>query len=177
VVRTRVGYAGGKKEDPTYRQMGDHTETLQVEYDLRVISYEELLEICWNSHDPFRQIMSRQYMNIIFVHNEEQEGMARESKALLAQKKDDTVYTDIISSFEFYPAEDYHQKYYLQNVPALMDEFKEFYPDFQDIVDSTAAARVNGYIGGFGDADSLSREIEDLGLSEDGAKLLQEMVK
>jgi len=164
-------------ENPTYRQLGDHTETLQVDYDPRVVSYEELMEIYWNSHDPFRQIMSRQYMNIIFVHNEEQERLARESKALIAQKKDDTVFTNIISSFKFYQAEDYHQKYYLQNVTALMDEFKEFYPHFQDLVDSTAAARVNGYIGGFGDADSLSREIEDLGLSDDGAKLLQKMVK
>lgn len=157
--------------------MGDHTETLQVDYDPRVVSYEELLEISWNSHDPFRQIMSRQYMNIIFVHNEDQERMARESKALLAQKKGETIYTDVDSSFKFYPAEDYHQKYYLQNVPELMDEFKELYPDFQDLVDSTAAARVNGYIGGYGDADSLSREIENLGLSDDGAKLLQKMVK
>ena len=176
MVRTRVGYAGGKKENPTYHQIGDHTETLQVVYDPRVVSYEELLEIYWNSHDPFRQIMSRQYMNLIFVHNEEQERLAQESKALLAQKKDDAIYTNIISSFKFYPAEDYHQKYYLQNVPALMEEFKNFYPDFQDMVDSTAAARVNGYIGGFGNAASLSREIEDLGLSDDGAKLLRKMV-
>lgn len=95
----------------------------------------------------------------------------------MAQKKDDTIYTNIISFFKFYPAEDYHQKYYLQNVPALMDEFKEFYPYFQDLVDSTAAARVNGYIGGYGDADSLSREIESLGLTDYGAKLLQKVVK
>ena len=157
--------------------MGDHTETLQVEYDPNVVSYNELLEIYWKSHDPFRQIMSRQYMNIIFVHNEEQERMAQESKALLAQKKEKTIYTNIVSSFKFYPAEDYHQKYYLQNVPALMDEFMEIYPYFQDLVYSTAAARVNGYIGGYGDANSLSWEIESLGLSDYGAKLLQKMVK
>ncbi len=56
-----------------------------------------------------------------------------------------------------------------------MDEFKEFYPDFRDSVDSTAAASVNGYIGGFGDTDSLSRKTKDFGLSDDGAKHLQNM--
>ncbi len=174
-MRTRVGYAGGEKDDPTYQHMGDHTETLQIDYDPRVVSYENLLEIYWNNHNPFRQSPSPQYMNIIFVHNQEQEKLARESKTVLSQKQEHQIYTKIIPYTKFYLAEDYHQKFYLQNVSPLMVEFKKFYPDFQDFVDSTAAARTNGYIKGYGDAPSLARELDKLGLSADGAKLLQKM--
>ena len=172
-----MGYAGGRMKNPTYRQMGDHTETLQVDYDPSLISYGELLDLYWNSHNPYRQTISRQYMNIIFIHNDEQERLAREGREILEQKQNGTVYTDIVSYSMFYPAEDYHQKYYLQNVSALMNEFKEFYPAFQDFIDSTAAARVNGYLSGYGDAASLSRELEDLGLSAGGAEILQGLVK
>lgn len=172
-----MGYAGGRMENPTYRHMGDHTETLQVDYDPSLISYEELLDLYWNSHNPYRQTMSKQYMNIIFVHNEKQERLARGGKAFLEQKQKGMVFTNIVSFSMFYPAEDYHQKYYLQNVSALMNEFKGFYPNFQDFVDSTAVARVNGYVSGYGDAASLSRELEDLGLSTRGAEVLQGLVK
>lgn len=174
-MRTRVGYAGGTKENPTYRQMGNHTETFQVDYDADLISYGDLLDIYWSSHDPFRRIMSRQYMNIIFVHDEEQERLAR--KSLLEREHKGTVYTEIVPFSKFYMAEDYHQKYYLQNTPKLMDEFKRIYPDFNDFVNSTAAARVNGYAGGYGDSASLSRELEELGLSADGEAVLQRFVK
>ncbi len=157
--------------------MGDHTETLQIDYDPDLISYETLLEMAWNSHNPIRQPFSRQYMNIIFVHDAEQEKLARESKAALEQMKKRTVSTEIVSFTRFYPAEDYHQKYYLQSVPPLMDAFEEFYPQFQDFVDSTAAARINGYVAGHGDAASLSGELETLGLSTEGAQVLLERMK
>ena len=155
--------------------MGDHTETLQVDYDASLISYGELLEIYWNSHDPYRRFMSRQYMNIIFVHNEEQETLARET--LLTRQQKGTVYTEIVPFSKFYAAEDYHQKYYLQGIFELMAEFKLIYPDFQDFVDSTAVARSNGYAAGYGTASSLSRELEVLGLSAAGAEILQRLVK
>ena len=60
VVRTRVGYAGGDKVNPTYKMIGDHTETIEIDYDPEVISYTELLEIFFASHDPYRAAYSRQ---------------------------------------------------------------------------------------------------------------------
>ncbi len=175
-MRTRVGYAGGTKENPTYYRLGDHTETLQLEYDHASISYAGLLEIFWAAHDPFQQPFSRQYMNIIFVHDGEQERLARESKAGLEARYGKKVTTEIVPFTTFYPAEDYHQKYYLQGLTFLMQEFKAFYPDFGDFVASTAAARVNGYAGGYGDALSLAAELDDLGLSATGARILQGLV-
>lgn len=172
-----MGYAGGEQENPTYRKMGDHTETLQVDYDASLISYGELLETYWSSHNPFRQTTSRQYMNIIFVHNDEQERLARDSKALLAQQQNRNVATHIVSFSKFYLAEDYHQKYYLQSISPLMKEYMLIFSDFEDFVHSTAAARVNGYVAGYGDTASLTKELAELGLSEAGTEILQRLVK
>ncbi len=66
MVRTRVGYAGGTKRNPTYYNLGDHTETIQIDYDPTYVSYRELLDIFWESHDPAARPWSRQYMAVVF---------------------------------------------------------------------------------------------------------------
>ncbi|SHH64763.1 peptide-methionine (S)-S-oxide reductase [Desulfofustis glycolicus DSM 9705] len=73
-------------------------------------------------------------------------------------------------------AEEYHQKYLLKGHGVLFKEMKRIYPLHQDMVDSTAAARLNGYVGGHGDEDQLSREIETLGLNDGGKETLVELV-
>jgi len=148
VIRTRVGYAGGTTESPTYHNLGDHTETIQIDYDPTQISYEQLLEIYWDSHNPTVRPWSRQYMSIVFYHNSEQRELAMETKQREEASLGRRVYTEIIPSSEFYLAEGYHQKYYLQQVPNLMKELAAIYPNFTDFIDSTAAARINGYVGG-----------------------------
>jgi methionine-S-sulfoxide reductase len=148
VVRTRVGYAGGTLENPTYHNLGDHTETIQVDYDPTQLSYEQLLEVYWDSHNPTRQPWSRQYMYMIFYHNSEQRALAMESKQTEEASLGCQVYTEILPFSEFYLAEDYHQKYHLQQVPDFMEELASIYPNFADFMDSTAVARINGYVGG-----------------------------
>lgn len=157
--------------------MGNHTETLQVDYDPAVISYGELLKLAWDSHNPYRRVMSKQYQNIIFAHDEVQEKQSREIKEFLKEQHQGMIFTEIFPFTCFYPAENYHQKYYLQNVSALMIEFEKIYPDFQDFVNSTAAARVNGYVAGYGSSASLSGELAELGLSNDGSDFLQRLVR
>ncbi len=148
VVRTRVGYAGGTTESPTYHNIGDHTETIQIDYDPTLISYEQLLDIFWDSHNPTVLPWSRQYMSIVFYHNSEQREIAMETKQREEASSGSRVYTEIISFSEFYLAEDYHQKYHLQQVPELMEELTAIYPNFDAFIDSTAVARINGYVGG-----------------------------
>jgi len=148
VVRTRVGYAGGTTESPTYHNMGDHTETIQIDYDPTQISYEQLLEIYWDSHNPTVRPWSRQYMFIVFYHNSEQRELAMATKQREEASSGRRVYTEIIPFSEFHLAEDYHQKYYLQQVPNLMKELVAIYPNFADFIDSTAVARINGYVVG-----------------------------
>jgi peptide-methionine (S)-S-oxide reductase len=176
VVRTRVGYAGGTTENPAYYSLGDHTETIQIEYDPAVISYEELLNVFWTSHDPSRQPWSRQYMSILFYHDEEQERVAFEVRDRMAAEMGREILTEIVPFSGFYLAEDYHQKYRLQQDSVLEREFRTIYPDPEDFVDSTAAARVNGYLAGYGSLEMLRDELDSLGLSARGRDHLWEKV-
>jgi len=174
VIRTRVGYAGGSSEDPTYHRIGDHSETIQIDFDPERITYTELLDIFWSAHNPRTPSFSRQYRSAIFVHDERQRRFAEQTK-----KREETkgkIYTEITALARFYPAEDYHQKYYLRGVERLMGELKALYPREEDFRDSTTAARLNGYVGGFGTLEQLEREIQSFGLSERAGQYLRERV-
>jgi methionine-S-sulfoxide reductase len=176
VVRTRVGYAGGTKANPTYHDLGDHAETIQIDYDPTVVSYEELLGVFWSSHSPTARPRSRQYMSIIFYHNDEQRQLAMATKDREAARVGGEIYTEIVPAAEFTLAEPYHQKYRLRRVPDLMAEFSATYPDEDDFVASTAVARVNGYLGGNGTCEGLRGEVDSLGLSQAGSAKLLRMV-
>jgi peptide-methionine (S)-S-oxide reductase len=176
VVRTRVGYAGGTKENPTYRDLGDHAETIQIDYDPTVVSYEELLGVFWSSHSPTARSWSRQYMSIVFYHNDEQRRLAMETRDREAARVGGEIYTEILPASEFVLAEAYHQKYQLRQVPDLMGEFRTIYPGDDDFVASTAVARVNGYLGGNGTCEGLREQVNSLGLSEAGSEKLLRMV-
>jgi methionine-S-sulfoxide reductase len=172
VVRTRVGYAGGTLENPTYHRLGDHTETLQIDYDPGRISYEKLLELFWSEHDPTSRAWSTQYKAAVFYHDDEQKRQAEESRERLAAKLKRRVFTEVIPFSRFYPAEAYHQKYYLRQNRRLLQELQRYYPQDAELMNSTAAARVNGYLGRFGTAEELKAEIDRIGLSEEAKREL-----
>jgi peptide-methionine (S)-S-oxide reductase len=174
VIRTRVGYAGGTTANPTYYDLGDHSETVQIDYDPAQITYEELLEVFWDSHDPEIPPFSKQYMSFVFYHNDEQKSLALASLHREGTRSGQSIYTLVIPLSEFYSAEGYHQKYYLQQESDLFQELTAIYPDIVQLTGSTAAARINGYIGGYGTKESLLRELDSLGLSPAGKnRLLQ----
>jgi methionine-S-sulfoxide reductase len=160
-----VGYAGGKKQNPTYRSLGDHTETIQIDYDPSKISYCDLLRAFWTGHDPTYQSWSRQYASIIFVHNDEQRQEAEETRAEVEQGRGRKVQTEIDAYSGFTLAEDYQQKHSLRQFPAFYEELSRIYPSLNDFVASTAVARVNGYLGGEGSYEELQKEADSLGLS------------
>ncbi|UCD77233.1 MAG: peptide-methionine (S)-S-oxide reductase [Desulfobacterales bacterium] len=172
VIRTRVGYSGGQTKDPTYRSIGDHSETIQIDYDPTRLSYKDLLFVFWQSHDPTSKSWSRQYMSAIFYHNDAQRKLALETKAFEENQRNKKIQTEIVPFGKFYLAEDYHQKYELRRHRDLMTEFKTFYPREIDFINSTAAARVNGYTGGYGTSEEIKSSIEDLGLSPAGRERL-----
>jgi methionine-S-sulfoxide reductase len=172
-----VGYAGGTKESPTYHSLGDHTETIQIDYDPSQISYNDLLNIFWRNHNPSSRAWSRQYMAAVFYHNDEQKKLAEESRGREASKRDKRIQTQILPFTAFYRAEDYHQKYRLRRERHLLQEFERIYPADGDLVDSTAAARVNGYLGGHGMAGDLKIDLNRLGLSAEGGRYLLRIVE
>ena len=122
VTSTSVGYSGGSYKDPSYRDVctgrTGHAETVEVVYDPSRVSYEDLLKVFWENHDPTtlnRQgpDVGTQYRSAIFFHGPEQEAAARTSKARLESsgKYRRPIVTEIVPASEFYPAEDYHQQY------------------------------------------------------------------
>jgi len=147
-----------------------------VEFDPSVISYEELLDVFWASHDPRERPWKRQYMSVIFTHNDEQKTVAIRTRNREAARRDGRIYTEILPSSGFYPAEAYHQKFALRGRPELLKEYEAIYPSLKDFLVSTAVTRVNGYVAGYGTCESLRGEIDGLGLSPAGRKRLEDIV-
>jgi len=176
VIRTRVGYAGGEKINPTYYDLGNHSETVQIDYDPEKITFPQLLQTFWDNHNCKLKSSSRQYMSIVFYHNVKQRDAATQSMQEQEKKLDTKLYTEIVPLTKFYRAEDYHQKYRLQQIEEISGELKKIYTNFQDFVDSTAVARINGFIGGHGTCEQLKKEINTYGLTEVSEKYLLNLV-
>jgi len=141
------------------------------------VSYTQLLEVFWAAHNPRSQSWRTQYRNVIFYQDEAQHAMALASKAAEARRLAAKVATDVAPLYTFTLAEDYHQKYNLKLNQTLRREMERIYPRPSDWVDSTAAARLNGYAGGNGTAAQLAQEIDALGLSGEGREALRRMVR
>ncbi len=123
VLGTAVGYSGGSMANPTYEDVcGDgtgHAEVVEVEYDPAKISYDTLLDVFWNGHNPTQlnrqgPDVGTQYRSVIFFHTPEQEAAARASKERLAQsgKFGRPIVTEISPAQPFWRAEEYHQRYF-----------------------------------------------------------------
>ncbi len=143
------GYSGGMRKNPTYHQVGTgrtgHAEVIQIEYDPKQVTYKELLEVFWKTHDPTTlnqqgNDVGTQYRSVIFYHNDEQKELAEK----YLKKLDESgsygapIVTEITRFEAFYPAEDYHQNYYEQNpdVPYCrfvlqpkLDKFRQVFAD------------------------------------------------
>jgi peptide-methionine (S)-S-oxide reductase len=149
VLSVTQGYSGGNVENPTYLQVCEgitgHAEVIQIVYDPRQITYDELLHAFWQSHDPTtlnRQgnDIGDQYRSVIFYHNEEQQRKAEHYKAELGKKKafQKAITTEIAPFCIFYIAEDYHQNYYNNNdtqpycqivIRPKVEKFREVFKD------------------------------------------------
>jgi peptide-methionine (S)-S-oxide reductase len=154
--------------------LGDHAETLEIDFDPTIVSYEDLLSVLWRSHDPFSRPWSRQYMSAIFYHDARQKNLAEKTRDREALKRKGRIHTMIAPATRFYRAEDYHQKYYLRMKSELVRQLKAMYPSEGDFVDSTLAARLNGHFAGYAAAADVEAEMSGLGLSEEQNNLLMD---
>ena len=110
VTATTVGYSGGTTENPNYENLGDHTETVQIEFDPSFVSYKKLLDKFWQLHDPSVK-QTKQYSSFIFTNSEDQAEEAKLSAEAYAKVSGKTLLTKILKTEKFYRAEEYHQKY------------------------------------------------------------------
>lgn len=149
VQKVTSGYSGGKVKNPTYEQVcsGEtgHAEVIQIVYDPKVITFDELLEVFWKTHDPTTLNQQgadygTQYRSAIFYHSAEQKKLAEEYKDKLnkAEVYKRPIVTEVTAFSEFYPAEKYHQNYFNQNTNAgycrnviqpKLAKFKEVFKD------------------------------------------------
>ncbi len=120
VTRTTAGYIGGTLADPTYHDvctdLTGHAEAVEVEFDPAVVSYDQLLGVFWSVHDPTQlnrqgPDVGTQYRTAIFTHSPEQERAAKASKERAQARFSRPVVTQIVPAGEFWPAEEYHQRY------------------------------------------------------------------
>jgi peptide-methionine (S)-S-oxide reductase len=193
VLRTRVGYTGGKKSrvcthsqklrifismrfchislmvffadalvflKPTYHDLGDHTESVQVDFDPSVVSYEQLLKVFWTTHSP-RQAMPRQYMSAIWTQSDDQQKTALDSKE---QQNDARIVTVIRKCTEWTNAEDYHQKFHLQQHKDICKALK--LKTVEELTSSWCGAKLNGYVNGDGTAEQLELDLAKMPLSD-----------
>lgn len=131
VSKVVSGYTGGNVKNPTYEQVSTgktgHLEAIEVTYDQAQVSYNSLLDIFWNNVDPLDQDgqfcdKGSQYLAGIFTHDDEQKKLAGESKDRIAKKFGKPIATIIKPASVFYPAEDYHQEYYIKS----KDHYKRY---------------------------------------------------
>ena len=124
IISVVSGYAGGQTENPTYEEIGTsktgHAEVVQIKYDPAKISYEKIIDLFWEAHDP--TTLNRQgadtgpqYRSIILTENDDQMRIANESKTRAQTKSKSPIVTEIVPLTKFYPAEDYHQDFYREN--------------------------------------------------------------
>jgi peptide-methionine (S)-S-oxide reductase len=158
VVRVESGYSGGHVVNPTYRQVCEkdtgHAEVLRITYDPQKISYAELLEVFWKTHDPTtlnRQgnDVGPQYRSVIFYHNDEQKALAEQYRQQLEAAKiwDRPIVTAIEPLTNYYPAENYHQNYFKQHghepycAYVIRPKVEKFKKEFKDKLKAESTAR------------------------------------
>ena len=126
IIKVESGYSGGKVKDPTYEQvcsgLTGHAEVVQLTYDPKKVTYEELLQVFWQTHDPTtlnRQgaDVGTQYRSVVFYHDDEQKKLAEYYKKKLDESHtfNGSIVTEISPATTFYKAEDYHQNYFNLN--------------------------------------------------------------
>ena len=121
VTATRVGYTGGHTDSPSYYDVCSdttgHAEAVEVEFDPAKVSYEQLLDLFWRSHDPTQgnrqgPDVGSQYRSAVYFHTPEQQEIALKTKAAIQAALPQPVVTEVVPAETFYPAEDYHQQYF-----------------------------------------------------------------
>jgi len=169
VIYTEVGYAGGTKKDPTYFSMGDHTEIIKVVFDKNKLTYQDMIELFFQLHDPALKTKT-QYRSVILYKDEVQKKIAETIlKKINLEKKN--IRTSIERLEEYYRAENYHQKYYLSLESNLFRAYRAIYNNIDDYIKSTAVSRINGLVKGYS-GNVSDKFLEDLGLKEKGKEIV-----
>lgn len=161
--------------NPTYHNLGDHSETVQIDFDPMKISYDALLDAYFTGHSCGGS-WSRQYRSVIFFADDAQRRAAEGARKRYEARLGHALQVAIEPLRHFYMAEDYHQKFYLRQTD-LLAEFVRIYPRESDFVNSTAVARANACAGHAIAKSVLDADLPRLGLSTPAQERLLRMVR
>lgn len=152
--------------DPTYRAIADYTETTQIEFDPKAVTYAELLQMFWDGHNAFRPA-SAQYSSFIFVHDAAQRAAAQASFEAAEKEHGRKPATVIREASDFYVGEFYHQKYYIQRYSdltaalAAVDGIDDLSACSVDaFADSAVVSKMNAYVGGYGTRRQMEEDLK-----------------
>ncbi|WP_433945101.1 peptide-methionine (S)-S-oxide reductase MsrA [Paenibacillus sp. SN-8-1] len=178
VIRTQTGYAGGTTDQPSYREMGDHSEMVQLDFDPEILSFEDILRIFWNNHNPvnINDYKGRQYRSMVLYHNELQKDKAERVIRQCEGEGKAKPETEFSPCALFYPAEERHQKYYLHRYPNAVEKLSSIYPSHQELVNSTLAARLNGLAKGYTNLSQIKQEIAGWKADKEQKKRLIDLI-
>ena len=179
VLKTRVGYAGGTRpSSPSYKNLGDHSECVQIDFDPQCLSYRQLLDAFWSWHDPISQYGSGQYASAIFYQTDEQRREAEESKGERERVCRRALPTRIDRLNTFTRAEEYHQKVdpfhfsLCSALAVLLQHYLKRHAQLSTLeLDEVQSSRLNGYLAGYGTREQFAEETFLKSLSaENGVK-------
>lgn len=179
IIRTRVGFAGGTKDNPTYRQLGDHTETVEMDFDSGIVSLETILNVFWSYHNPvnINDYKGQQYRSLVLFRNPIQHSVIREVMRTSEEQGKGILDTEVAPYTGFYPAEDRHQKYYLKRYPDAINKLRTFFPTDEELTNATLAARLNGLAKGYTNLEKIINEIRTWQISREEQEEIIHLIK
>ena len=168
MIATRVGFAGGTRQQPVYATPGDHRETVEVDYDPGRISYAQLLDAFWRSHPATVGGGPPRTREAVLFTDESQRRAAVASRRAVARAAGEPVVDEVIPERRFWAAPSMHQKANLQRMaPELVRDLARRYGSLDTFLASPAAAWLNAYAGGFGGEQALRAASAELGIPVD----------
>lgn len=174
ILSSQTGYAGGNSPAPTYREKGEHIETVQLVFEPAQMGFAELLQHFLGWHQPAKPAWKRGYASAIIAQNDQQYTLAEEALAHWEHQHGQQAQTLLLPFRPFYPAEERHQKYYLRKQPELMETVRPLFFSFEEFVYSTAAARINSFLAGYGSPENMEEALSRLSWPEETKSRLTE---
>lgn len=165
VIRTRVGYTGGKSTMPSYDDLGNHIEVIEVDYNPAVITYEGLVKAYFEYYDATVRPYSQRVKSVVFYRTNKEKRIASNIKAQVSKQVNQALFTEIDPVDVFYLAESEHQLSYLKKETSLYGEITQIFPDEELQLLSVLASKLNGIIAGFGSEEQVLLVLKDSGLS------------
>lgn len=177
-MRTRVGYAGGSSINPSYTNLGLHTEVIEIDYDPEIISYSQLIDEFFNAHNETLRPYDQRVKSLIFYRDDEELEIAKVklNDARMAIDDEENVYTELKEFSVFYIAEEKNQNRSLKTEISLYEEIRAKYGSDEKVLLSVLASKLNGVVYGYGSVEEAENLLSKSALSEEAINRIRQIL-